>query len=354
MSGSSLDGLDLAYAAIQDKAGTWSYDFLETTCYPYTREWKEKLRQSRTLGAGEYLCLDTAFGRHIGERICQFMAGHGLEYQVNFIACHGHTSFHLPDRHTTAQLGDGATIAAVTGLPVICGLRAMDLALGGQGAPIVPAGEKHLFGEYALLLNLGGIANISYKDQGQYRAFDICPANRVLDALAALEGQDYDDNGRMAASGQLNLALRDSLNAQPYYRLPFPKSLPNEFGTETIYPLILSLEGKARNSLRTYCEHIAMQVDAALAMFPLGGRQKMLVTGGGAFNGFLLSRLKAALDQRGVELVIPDAQLVRFKEALIMAFLGVLRWREMDTVLSSVTGASRDSSGGAIWLGRGD
>lgn len=357
MSGSSLDGLDIAYVAIQELAGSWKYEILKADCLPYHKDWKNKLSEAPALGAGEWLVLDTAFGRYIGEKVLEFIKAQSLDYQVNFICSHGHTSFHLPKQHTTAQLGDGASIAAVTGLPVISGLRAMDMALGGQGAPLVPAGEKYLFPEYAFLLNLGGIANISFNSKGNYQAFDICPANRVLNALASVEGKEYDENGELARAGKIHEALLQQLNIQPYYRLPFPKSLANEFGIRTIIPLIEAYRLETRDALRTYCEHIAIQVGNSVGLLGsgAGGDQsssQMLITGGGAFNGFLTERIKGCLETEKLDIIIPDEGLVKFKEALIMAFLGVLRWRQMDTALASVTGASRDSSGGALWLGR--
>jgi anhydro-N-acetylmuramic acid kinase len=253
----------------------------------------------------------------------------------------------------TGQLGDGATIAAVTGINVVSDLRAMDVALGGQGAPIVPMGEKLLLGDYAYFLNLGGIANISANLAGNYIAYDICPANRVLNMLAALAGKTYDDGGQLAASGRLHTALLTQLNNLPYYRLPYPKSLANDFGTAEVYPLVQSFNLDVADALRTYTEHITQQVGYAvnnLQPSPAGGR--LLATGGGALNTFLVNRLQQVLQPLGIEVVVPDTHLIQYKEALIMALLGVLRWREENTVLASVTGAARNSIGGAVWIGQ--
>jgi anhydro-N-acetylmuramic acid kinase len=253
----------------------------------------------------------------------------------------------------TAQLGDGAAIAATTRLPVVSDLRALDVAFGGQGAPIVPIGEKLLLNEYALLLNLGGIANISFKQSNKYVAFDICAANRVLNMLVGQLGKAYDDGGQMAAAGKLHEGLLQQLNDLEYYRLPYPKSLANSFGTDEVYPIIEGAGLAVEDALRTYVEHIAVQITASIAKETFEeGPHKLLVTGGGAFNTFLIQRMQELLSPYGIEVVVPNEKLVQYKEALVMALIGVLRWRQEYNVLSSVTGAERDSIGGAVWIGQ--
>lgn len=371
MSGSSLDGLDIAYVHLQESASTikdgprkWEYTILHADCYPYTKEWRDKLAGARDLRAGEYLLLHVRFGHYLGEQVLRFIEEHNLHYQIQLIASHGHTTFHLPERKMTAQLGDGAALAAAAKINVVSDLRAMDVALGGQGAPIVPVGERMLLGDYGFFLNLGGIANIS----GVSVAFDVCPANRVLNGLAALVGKEYDENGSLAARGRVDAGLLQRLNELPYYCQPYPKSLANEFGTETVLPMMrLAMDGGGRaaeggdqaakggmsveDALCTYVEHIAVQVRQAVEGLAAGGG-KMLITGGGAHNTFLVGRLRELLAPLGVEVVVPDAQLVNYKEALVMALIGVLRWREENNVFASVTGASRDSIGGAVWIGQ--
>lgn len=277
--------------------------------------------------------------------------------QMDLIASHGHTTFHEPAKMMTAQLGDGAALAAETGVAVISDLRNMDVALGGQGAPLVPVGEKLLFPDYKLFLNIGGIANFSYHLQNELIAFDVCPANRVLNELAGMLNQPYDDQGKLAQGGQVNEALLAELNGLNYYIRSYPKSLANEFGTETILPLIknhtLSIQGK----LATYVEHIATQLIQSILQlrkdFNVAEQaDKILITGGGAFNTFLVTRIQEQLQPLGIEVVVPESDLVNYKEALIMALLGVLRWRENKTTFSSVTGALRDSIGGALWMGQ--
>lgn len=409
MSGSSLDGLDIAYVHLQESVSSsketprkWEYTFLHTACYHYTDQWKQRLANAPGLSALDYQQLHADYGHYLGSQVQRFIEEHDLHYQVQLIASHGHTAFHVPARKMTAQLGDGAAIAAVTGINVVSDLRAMDLALGGQGAPIVPIGEKLLLSGYELFLNLGGIANISAGGQGGehagsqggppaggqgggYIAYDVCPANRVLNSLSALVGKEYDEDGAMAARGRVDEALLQQLNGLTYYGAAYPKSLANEFGTETVLPMIRERSLSVEDALRTYVQHIAIQIcRAAEGLLPAGAggsagmagsegggmhrssgsvgsvgtagagtpRARMLVTGGGAHNGYLTTRLQEMLAPLGVELVVPLSQLVDYKEALVMALIGVLRWREENNVLASVTGARRDSIGGAVWIGQ--
>jgi anhydro-N-acetylmuramic acid kinase len=299
--------------------------------------------------------LHVEYGHYIGEQINRFIEENKLHYQVALIASHGHTTFHIPSKKMTAQLGDGASIAAETQLPVITDLRALDLAFGGQGAPIVPIGEKWLLGNFDFFLNLGGIANISFKSE-PYMAFDICAANRILNMLINNEGKEYDDRGEMAKDGAINFELLQKLNGLDYYSQPYPKSLANDFGTDIVYPMILDAGCETRDALRTYVEHIVMQTRDAIINLINNKLQttnrKLLVTGGGAFNTFLVNRLSEELGQLQIQVMVPDEKLIRYKEAMIMAFMGVLRWRQEYNVLSSVTGASRDSIGGALWIGQ--
>jgi anhydro-N-acetylmuramic acid kinase len=351
MSGSSLDGLDIAYVHLQETGGKWNYEILHTDCQPYSAAWIEKLSNAIHLPALDYQLLHTAYGHYTGELVNKFIDDNNLHHQVHLVASHGHTTFHVPNKKMTAQLGDGAAIAAVTGLPVVSDLRALDIAFGGQGAPIVPIGEKLLLHDYNLFLNIGGIANLSFNQPGQYIAFDVCPANRVLNLLIAPTGKAYDDGGKLAATGTVNHALLDELNQLDYYQQAFPKSLANDFGTNTVYPLIQKYSLSVPAALRTYVEHIAVQIGKSARAEIQPGENKLLVTGGGALNSFMVERISEQLTNYSVEVVVPDKQLINYKEALVMALIGVLRWREEYNVLSSVTGASRNSINGALWLG---
>lgn len=357
MSGSSLDGLDIVFAEFTENAGNWNFEIMAADCYEYAPEWKEKLQEAIKLNAQDYQLLHTAYGHYLGEQVNAFIDANNLHYKVGLVASHGHTTFHIPAQKMTAQLGDGAAIAATVKLPVISDLRALDVAFGGQGAPIVPIGEKLLLKEYGLFLNLGGIANISFNIPEKYTAFDVCPANRVLNLICNTVEKEFDDGGEMASRGQIHDELLKRLNGLDYYSLPFPKSLSNDFGTDTIFPLIDSYGLAATDSLRTYTEHIVQQLKTSIlsssySIQSTSSSNKLLVTGGGAFNRFLIERLSQELAEAGIVVVVPDENLVKYKEALVMALIGVLRWRQEYTTLCSVTGAERDSIGGALWNGQ--
>jgi len=358
MSGSSLDGLDIVFAELQENAGSWNYEIKAADCYVYPEEWIKRLRDATSLNAFDYMVLHTDYGHYLGKQVNQFIEANNLHFQAGLVSSHGHTTFHAPDKMMTAQLGDGAAIAAETGLPVVSDLRAMDMAFGGQGAPIVPIGEKLLLKDYDMYLNLGGIANISFRLGQHYIAFDICAANRVLNMIAATVRKEYDAGGQMAASGNVNDALFQKLNELSYYNQAYPKSLANSFGTDEVYPLVRSFGLTHTDQLRTYAEHIVHQIKRSVqqvikmeSLLP-GSGHRLLVTGGGAFNTFVVEKLKDALREFSIEVVVPDEKLVQFKEALVMALIGVLRWRQEYNILSSVTGSVRDSIGGAVWIGQ--
>jgi anhydro-N-acetylmuramic acid kinase len=350
MSGSSLDGLDIVFTELNETAGKWNFKIKCAACIEYDDTWAGKLRDAIYLSAKDYQLLNVAYGRYLGRMVNEFIEEFNLQHQVSLIASHGHTTFHLPEKKMTHQLGDGATIAAETMLPVVSDLRIMDVAFGGQGAPIVPMGEKLLFPDHHYFLNIGGIANLSLHREGEIIAFDICAANRVLNMLANEKSKPYDEGGTMASSGKIIHELLKQLNELDYYSMPPPKSLANSFGTDTVYPLIKRFNLDIEDALCTYAEHIAIQIKNSFQTHP-ATMQQLMITGGGAFNQFLISRIAKHLKEINFEIYIPDDEVVIYKEALIMGLLGVLRWREQYTTISSVTGASRNSIGGALWLG---
>ncbi len=363
MSGSSLDGLDIAFVQLQENGGKWSYEIIHADCYEYDSTWIGKLKDAIKLNALDYQLLHTEYGHYLGKQVNLFIEKNNLHHQVNLISSHGHTTFHVPEKLMTAQLGDGAAIAAETQLPVVTELRAMDIAFGGQGAPIVPIGEKMLLDNYTYFLNLGGIANISANINENFIAFDVCAANRVLNMLSEEKGCAFDDEGKIAATGNINAELLKKLNEQEYYNRPHPKSLANDFGVETVFPIVKQSLISIEDAMRTYVEHIVVQIKNSIEKISINYKPlreesfgqttnyKLLATGGGALNSFLIKRLKDALHEINVEVFIPEENLIQYKEALIMALIGTLRWREEYNVLASVTGAKQNSIGGALWLG---
>lgn len=351
MSGSSLDGLDIVFTTLEEIRGQWKFDIIECECVPYKKEMAEALRNSPNAPLADFLKLDTAYGSYLGEQINHFIDKYNLHHKVHFIASHGHTVFHDPASHTTKQIGDGASIAALTGLPVISDLRNMDIALGGQGAPIVPIGDKLLFGSFDYWLNIGGIANITVKDDSKFIAFDVCPANQPMNALARREGKEFDYEGEIAMTGKILPDVLNTLNAQEYYKLGAPKSLSNERCMQLAAPVIEAKE-PTNDLLRTTVEMIVTQIATAVKNYPHGKETaSLLATGGGALNNFLAEQLREKLAPLNVNVVVPYEQVANFKEALVMALIGALRWREETNTLMQATGASRDSIGGAIWMG---
>ncbi len=351
MSGSSLDGLDIAFVHFEETAGKWTFEIQDSGCITYSAEWKKKLSNPGELSAKDYLILHTQYGHYMGTCVNEFLEEKNLAYRVQLIASHGHTAFHYPSERMTAQLGDGAAIVATTGIRTITDFRSVDIALGGQGAPIVPIGEKILFPEYDFFLNIGGIANLS-AGFDSFIGFDVCPANRILNILAAKTEKGFDENGNLASTGMLNDKLLTLLNNNSYYRLSYPKSLSNDFGLNEILPIIIRENLSMQDALRTYVELIVTQVSSSLNQISNAtdqSRRRLLITGGGAHNGFLIQRLKDKLNPAGFEIIIPSKNIVDFKEALIIALMGALRWREDINVMSSVTGASKDSINGAVW-----
>ena len=345
MSGTSCDGLDLAHCCFTRQADRWYYQILDARTIPYDRKIKAMLNGAGNTSAENLNSIDTILGQFFSSAVLKYLLEKNT--QVDFIASHGHTIFHDPLHHLNLQVGKGATIASVTGITTVCDFRTQDITLGGQGAPLVPVGDLYLFSDYDLCLNIGGISNISSSLEGRTRAWDICPANIVLNLLAEREGLDFDADGNLSSQGSIIPELLDRLNALPYYAATPPKSLGREWIDAECIPLILSHKGaETCDLLRTVTEHIAVQIGHTCNA--LAEKGTMLVTGGGAKNRFLMERINALT---GVEIPAPPPFLIDFKEALIFAFLGVLRIRGEHNCLSSVTGAGRDQCCGAIYKG---
>lgn len=348
MSGSSLDGLDIVYATITSTAKNWEYQIEHATTVTYPDNWIAALKQFPQVSFPTYATLHTQYGHYIGQLINDFIEEYQLHHKVHFIASHGHTIFHAPQDHTSIQLGDGAAIAATTGITTISDLRNMDIAFKGQGAPIVPIADQLLFADYKYCLNIGGIANISIKEEQGIKAFDICAANQVLNFFSAQKGLLFDDKGSMASQGVLDESIIEQLHQLPFFNQTGAKSLNNDFAQDQIIPAFAQLT--TEDALHNACHHIAYEIKQALVPYASETPSKILVTGGGAFNDFLMLCIKDALQPLNIEVIIPEAEIIQYKEALAMALIGILRWREETNVLSSVTGAHKDSIGGALWL----
>jgi anhydro-N-acetylmuramic acid kinase len=344
MSGTSLDGLDLACCRFTPSGSGWKFELKAAETVVYPQEWKAGLSELFRAGASKLAQAHADYGRYLGERCNKFILENQLE--VDLIASHGHTIFHQPQLGFTTQVGSGAQIHAVTGLPVACNFRELDVALGGQGAPLVPIGDRDLFGEYGACVNLGGFANISYDERGKRVAFDISPCNLVLNEVARKMGYEYDDRGQLAARGTVDQTLLGRLDSIPFYAAAGARSLGTEW-LENEFNLVVRQSGELEQAdlLATLTEHIARQVVRAITQ---SRAAKVLVTGGGAHNHFLVARVR----QLGkAELVIPPDEVINFKEAIIFGYLGLLRFQKQVNCLASVTGAMRDSCSGELYGG---
>lgn len=341
MSGTSLDGLDIAYCSFEQIESQWKYSIIVAETLPYSVEWTSRLSGVENANALEFVRTDIEYGHLLGRMTREFIARHNIK--PDFIASHGQTIFHQPENRITSQIGRGSCIAAETGIPVISDFRSLDVALGGQGAPLVPIGDQLLFGEAASCLNIGGFANISHQSGNGRIAYDIAPANIVLNYLSGKKGMPFDKNGDLARSGAVDPALLAQLNSLSYYQKESPKSLGKEWVLSNIHPLLSNCGLTVEDQLATFCEHIAVQIGKSAS----GSKNDhLLITGGGAHNSFLTGRISNYLEP---QMLIPDKLTIDFKEALIFAFLGLLRWLHRNNCLSSVTGARSDSSGGAIY-----
>ena len=359
MSGSSLDGLDLAYCAIEwENNAVVNWEILQAATLPFSELWQRRLRNLPQQDALIFAKTHTYFGHYLAELVQHFLKQHHIQH-LDAIASHGHTIFHDPSRLFTSQIGDGAVLADQTGYTTICDFRTQDVALKGEGAPLAPLVEKHLLGGYDFYLNLGGIANVSAPvGQDKWVAFDCCPANQLLNGLAQELGAAYDEAGQWARAGEVLPDLLTQAAQAEFYHQAYPKSLGNSWIQQEVLPLYKGATGSWQDKLATATEHIAIAVADALQQIieqeqlPKESTFRVLTTGGGAFNTYLMESIQAYAERfYNLEIHCPPPQLIAYKEALLMALLGVLRLEGQPNSLASVTGAERDTVNGAVYFG---
>ncbi|MCS4301277.1 anhydro-N-acetylmuramic acid kinase [Chryseobacterium sp. BIGb0232] len=338
MSGTSLDGLDICLAEFEKK-DKWHFQILEAETLPYPADWEKKLRNSIHLPAADLLELHSDYGFYLGQKAKTFIEKHQLE-NIDLIASHGHTVFHQPQRKFTLQIGDGRAVKMETSVPVVYDFRSQDVLMQGNGAPLVPIGDELLFSQYDACLNLGGFSNISLKSEEKRIAFDISPVNIVLNHLAQQLNENFDENGDLAKKGEIDEALLNQLNSLDFYQRPHPKSLGIEWCNQHIFPKLNGIP--PLDALATFTEHIAQQISAVINKYNI---QNILVSGGGAYNTFLIEKIKAKTE---AEIIIPEKEIIEYKEALIFAFMGVLKMNNEINVLSSATGSIADHCSGII------
>ena len=342
MSGTSMDGLDVAYCTFE-KRERWTYHIQVAETIKYSAAWRKRLAGAHTMSGEELAYLDSVYGQFLGEACSTFIRQHRLD--VDFISSHGHTVFHQPSRGFTLQIGNGNAIHAVTNVPVVYDFRSLDVMLGGEGAPLVPVGDKFLFHDYDVCLNMGGIANISLDRNKNRVAFDVCFCNTPLNYLASKAGKKLDRNGALANKGEVNGGLLARLSGIYSDLKSNRPSLGREIFEKRFQPLLDRKSIPLNDRLRTCVESAASEIVTSIKSF--GKERSVLCTGGGAHNPLLIaSMLEHAGDD--VTFILPDKDVIDFKEALVFAFLGVLRVTDQVNCLKSVTRATRDSSAGVL------
>lgn len=343
MSGTSLDGVDLSHIKFTVHNQNWTFEILESETIGYSKKWVDELKTAVDYSEIELKNLNAAYTVLLSSIISDFIKKHKIE-NLDAVCSHGHTILHQPQNGFTLQIGNLPEISKLTQQTVVCDFRVQDVQLGGQGAPLVPIGDRILFSEYNYCMNLGGFSNVSFEENNKRIAFDISPVNTVLNFYANQLGFDYDDKGQISRTGNYSIELLNQLNSLDFYQKEHPKSLGFEFVKEIILPMIENYSISIEDKLNTFTEHVALQIALALP----NKKGTLLITGGGAYNDFLIERIQFHLPE--MKIIIPSNKILEFKEALIFALLGVLKLREEINVLKSVTGAKHDHSSGAIYF----
>ncbi|WP_066224328.1 anhydro-N-acetylmuramic acid kinase [Formosa haliotis] len=343
MSGTSLDGIDLIYASF-NKSTHWEYAIIYSETVAYSSYWLSVLKQLVSNSKKELQDIDQAYTDYLAIQIQQFIGRYEIT-DIDAVCSHGHTALHEPDNGFTYQIGNLPKLASLLNETVVCDFRVQDVKLGGQGAPLVPIGDDILFSNYDFCLNLGGFANVSTEVSGDRIAFDVCPINIVLNHYTQKIGLAFDDGGKLASTGTVNTSLLQQLNGLAFYKAEYPKSLGLEWVIQEVFPLIDKEDLPVQDILRTFVEHFAIQISNIL---PKSKEATLLITGGGAYNTFLIERLKTL---SGCKIIIPEPALIEYKEALIFGLLGILKLRGEINCLKSVTGAKKNHVSGVIYSG---
>lgn len=355
LSGSSMDGTDLAWLKfdvdLHDPKILVDWSILDAKTIPYSESWADRLRNLPVASAKDLVVADTELGHYYGALIRSFIQGVSYDGKPDLVSSHGHTIFHFPHLKSTTQIGDGAAIVSETEIDTVTQLRSVDVAFGAQGAPLAPLGDRYLFPGYTYYLNLGGIANITTLLDGKLIAFDICTCNQIFNGLARLIGKEYDHNGAIAASGQVNPMLLDILRQDPYLNLPFPKSLDNTWSQKHQVIPAIQFDDTIENKMCTGVEFVAIELaNACTSLIPIKNETKktIFVTGGGAFNSYLISRMKNYCPD--IEFILPLSQIIEFKEVSFIALAGLWRLLNLPNLFASVTGAPKDTVNGALYV----
>lgn len=340
MSGSSCDGLDISLCEYKLENDHWSFEIIKTHTEEYSKTWKSRLMNCRNLTGNELRELDLQFGHLIGSSVNNFLKSYSEK--IDIISSHGHTVFHDVSNKYNLQIGDGHAISALTETDVVYDFRTLDIQKGGQGAPLVPMGDILLFSDYEACLNLGGIANVTINKGEIVTAFDVCPFNQLLNACAIKLGHEFDEDGKIGQQGNLIKELKKELENWGYY-LKGDTSISNEQIANELLPLI-NLYSNTPDTLFTLYDHFSEQIANQVNKY-LTKEDRILLSGGGAYNLYFIQLLEERIN---ASVIVPGKGLIEHKEAIIFAFLGILRIRNEINCLSSITGSTSDSVCGAF------
>ncbi|MEM9719780.1 MAG: anhydro-N-acetylmuramic acid kinase [Bacteroidota bacterium] len=347
MSGTSLDGVDLVAAEFSwTEKEIYQYSILSSRSIPYSDQWVSRLANLIDQSGEIFAKTHVYYGHFLGATIRNFIKEENIS--PDFVGSHGHTIFHQPEKNFTAQIGDGETVVSYLTCPYVTNFRNKDVALGGQGAPLVPLGEKYLFPGRHLFLNLGGFCNLAVEGL----AYDVSSCNGVLNYLVQQIYPElpFDDKGNLAASGNFSEALFTELEALPFYQAAAPKSLGWEWVIEEVLPIVNRSELPIQDKLHTFCHHVANQIFQSLRALNRQN-ESILISGGGTHNEFLISLIAERLSTLDIHIEKPvDDSFIDFKEALIFSFLALRTLTGKPTILPSATGASEAGITGSIHL----
>lgn len=356
MSGSSLDGLDIAYCRLDwDGKALSSWELLEAETLAFSDLWVRRLVALPQQNALTFAQSDIYFSYYMGELLNAFIKKQNIK-QIDFVASHGHTVFHDPARRFSIQIGNGNALAATVGKTVICDFRMQDVAMNGEGAPLAPLADAYLFPGYDYYMNIGGIANISAKCSDRWVAYDFAPANQVLNFLAEKSDLKFDKDGEIARAGNVNAELLDSLQKLNFFGKEYPKSMSNEWIRTEVLPLFKGSGRSLEDQMRTAVELIVSTSFDAIALIQRQENKQsvsseMLMSGGGCHNLFLVEKLKEKLSELNIEVQIPKKDIIDFKEAMLVALLGMFRLNAIPNSIPEVTGAKKATVNGGVYLG---
>lgn len=363
MSGTSLDGIDAVISSIEDTQENVQLHIINANTYPYNSEILKKIRQALhdEASSSRLLCsLNVELAYEYSKCVFAICEESGIDiHDVDFIACHGQTIYHITENtnnevRSSLQLGDGSVLANLTNTTVVSNFRTADITVGGQGAPLVPFADYVLFqhnDKTRLLQNIGGISNVTCLPKGGSKkevfAFDNGPGNMMIDyAMQKLFNKKYDNNGETAKQGDLISEMFDEILSLEYFNLEPPKSTGRElFGNHYTATILEKYKHYSKHDIIATLSHItAFSIADSYKKFILSTFtiDEVIISGGGAYNGYLLKLIKSYLDFEDVFILEEFGYSSEYKEALAFLILGNETLEFNPSNIKNATGASKD------------